>query len=97
MNKDDRFERFLNAARRGAPKGSPELRTGFATRVAARWASRGTSPDGLIVWERLTRWGLAAGMAVCFAILLASSDSLKPSSNPSALEVFAGLVDEDLL
>ncbi len=97
MKNDNRFVRFLNAARRGAPKDAPEPPLGFATRVAAHWISRGAPHDALFAWERLTRWGLASALVVCFTVFLVSYDSLKPRSNPSALDVFAGLAEEDFL
>jgi hypothetical protein len=95
-NNDDKFERFLERARRGRPAEAPEPPFGFATRVAARWAAQGASSDPLLVWERLTRWGLAGALAVCLAVLAVGRDSLRAQSTPNALEALAGLdADED--
>jgi hypothetical protein len=91
-NSERRFERLLELARRGRPKETPETRFGFATRVAARWASESPANDALIVWERLTRWGLAGTLALCLTALLVSRDTLRFQSTPvSGLELLAGL------
>ena len=97
MKHDERrFERLLELARRGRPPETPGLRLGFATRVAARWASGGPAHDTLFVWERWTRWGLAGALAVCLTVFVFSRDSLRAQSAPSALESLAGLeADED--
>jgi hypothetical protein len=94
-NDDGRFERFLDLARRGRPAEVPESRFGFATRVAARWAAHDARPDALVVWERLTRWGLAGALAVCLTVFLVSRDSLQARETPSALDAFAGFTEED--
>ena len=94
-NDDGRFERFLDLARRGRPAETPEPRFGFATRVAARWAAHDARPDALIVWERLTRWGLAGALAVCITVFLVSRESLQARQTSTALDVFAGLTEED--
>jgi hypothetical protein len=95
MKKDNRrFERFLDLARRGRPAETELPRFGFATRVAARWASE-SSPDPIFVWERLTRWGLAAACAVFLTTFVVSRNALQAPSAPSALEAFAGFVEED--
>jgi hypothetical protein len=95
-NDERRFERLLELARRGRPVETPEPRFGFATRVAARWASSSPANDALFVWERLTRWGLAGALAVCLTVLAFSRDTLRAgSTSASALETLAGLEMDD--
>jgi hypothetical protein len=89
-----RFERFLDLARQGRPAETESPPFGFATRVAARWAS-GPPGDPIFVWERLTRWGVAVACAVFLTTLAVSRKSFETPSAPTALEAFAGLADEE--
>jgi hypothetical protein len=65
--------------------------------VAARWARepRGQSADGLLVWERLARWGVAGAMAACIVMAVVNRVHPPAPAPPTALEVFAGLVDDE--
>lgn len=75
--KQERLDKILELARRKARAGTPvvsgavvsgavvpELRPGLAASVAARWAR--TAPEGdLVLWDQVTRWGLAMAAVVC--------------------------------
>jgi hypothetical protein len=89
-----RFERFLELARRGRPPQAEPAPFGLATRVAARWTSAGAS-DPIFVWERLTRWGVVVACAVFLTTLAVSRKSFEAASAPTALERFAGVVEEE--
>lgn len=92
--KPESLRELLAKARRGRP---PEgaVPFGFASRVSARWARNEGAADGLLIWERLTRWGLFGALAAC--IVTAGLERLHPrvTEGPGALEAFAGLVEDE--
>lgn len=69
--KDERFQRYLTAARRGRPEVEPSMPYGFATRVAALWAARSRREDPWSLWERLARYGALVVAALVLALALA--------------------------
>lgn len=85
---NDRFERVMALARRaeagqgaGVPVVIEPLPSGFATRVAARWASR-PEPDEWELWDRLSRWGLGLAVAVCVVAFCFRGQEPEPPPTP---------------
>ena len=95
--KPEELRNLIGKARRGRPEESAEAPFGFAGRVAARWARGGSHEfeNGLVVWERLTRWGLAGALAACVVMVALDRVSSRATEAPSSLEIFAGLVDDE--
>jgi hypothetical protein len=69
----ERLEEILALARQAARRADAasadvaaveELPVGFATRVAAQWASAPQSGEWEL-WDRVTRWGLGLAVVVC--------------------------------
>jgi anti-sigma-K factor RskA len=87
---DERFDKFLAAARRGRPSEEPPVRFGFVTRVAARGLSLARREDPLALWERLARWGAALTAVSC----LAAAVVLHERSTPDPLAELAGAETE---
>ena len=61
---NERFDRFIELARRGRKNQLNAPPLGFTTRVAAIWA-HGAEDDSLLIWERLARWAAAGALVVC--------------------------------
>ena len=101
----DRFSAVLALARRacGAEAHGEEadpvepLPPGFATRVAAIWAGS-PAVSGWELWERVSRWGVVVGLAVCaVAFFLRSERALPvPSSTPFDQFVLGSAAEERL-
>ena len=81
--KDERFDTFLELARRGRPEPSAEAPYGFASRVAARWAGAPKHPSLADLWERLCWYGAGVSLAA----LVFSASFAPPTSQPNAFEM----------
>lgn len=84
----DPFERVMVLARRAEAgrraEASPvvePLPPGFATRVAARWASR-PEFDEWDLWDRLSRCGLGLAVAVCVVAFCIRGKEPEPPPAP---------------
>lgn len=93
MNRETSNPERLLALARSAPvapsRPGPEpaaVPPGFATRVAARWAA-GRRESELEIWDRVTRWGLAAAVAVGVAVFVLRSRPADPEPSPFELLV----------
>ena len=82
------MHRLLALARHGRRVPPLNPPPGFTTRVAAR-AVHAHTEDGLLLWENLARWGLAAALVLC--LLTAVFQQRVPEQ--SFLADFAGLND----
>jgi|GEM_PF-5725822 len=91
----DRLEEVLALARQAARRAdaSPaetasvaELPVGFATRVAARWASTPV-PGEWELWDRVTRWGVGVAVVVCLVAF-----AMRPSESDRDLTPFDQMV-----
>jgi hypothetical protein len=91
----DRLEEVLALARQAARRADAsradvapvdDLPAGFATRVAARWASAPV-PGEWELWDRVTRWGLALAVAVCVVAF-----AMRPSEPDRDLTPFDQMV-----
>ena len=74
-NENDRWERLVKAAHRAPAETSAEPPFGFATRVAARWAS-GEQVAITAPWERLALRTLAFAAVLMVASLTVNFDLL---------------------
>jgi hypothetical protein len=92
----DRLEEVLALARQAARRADAShvdaaasaeaLPVGFATRVAARWASTPVLGEWEL-WDRVTRWGLALAVAVCVVAF-----AMRPSEPDRDLTPFDQMV-----
>ncbi len=99
----DPFSAVLALARRACvaqPQGEETpsvdlLPPGFAARVAAIWAGS-PAVSGWELWERVSRWGVVVGLAVCaVAFFLRSERALPvPSSTPFDQFVLGSAAEE---
>ena len=87
-----RFDEFIALARRGLNDGDLAAPPGFATRVAARWASAPRGLGWFTLWERAVSWGAAATLAVCLLTVWFCHDDFSAISRAAdTFAAFAGL------
>lgn len=87
----DRFSRVLALARRarvadpraGDADAVGSLPPGLATRVAAVWAGS-RALGGWELWDRVSRWGVVAGLVICAVtfFLRSGKDPSAPAPTP---------------
>jgi hypothetical protein len=94
MNSEEkRLKRLLDLARRAPiPAREDDESTftpplGFATRVAARWASSPRTVTAADIWERLSWWGSGVAVATCMIVFAIQQRQPEPSAFDLLLDV----------
>jgi hypothetical protein len=89
VNEKQRFERFLETARRGRPETAHEPAFGFATRVAASAMTKREDPFAFL--ENIARRFLVAALVI--ALCVGTGVIHLPAPKSSALADLAGLAE----
>lgn len=87
---NERFERFLNRARRGRPDPARPAPYGLSQAVIARWKSASPSHPIPFLTLELVRWGALTALVVSTVLFF----TLRPEPSATALLELAGAVDE---
>jgi len=75
----DNWQKLARLARQAPQPGAAEVPFGFATRVAARWASsESPAPSAWEVWEQFSLRGLMLASVLVVAVAFTSYDLATP-------------------